>query len=48
MEQSKMLKEIKIGNNKLNIILLAVILIYLTYFSTCFGISLQYLSMLKT
>lgn len=40
MEHSKMLKEIKIGNNKLNIITLSVILVYLVYFSTCFGISL--------
>jgi hypothetical protein len=40
MEQSKMLKDIKISNNKLNITTLAVILIYLIYFSTCFGISL--------
>jgi len=47
MDQSKMLKQIKIGNNRLNIITLAVIAIYLTYFSTCFGISLQYLSMIK-
>lgn len=48
MEQNKMLKNVKISNNKLNITTLAVILIYLAYFTTCFGISLQYLSEIKT
>jgi hypothetical protein len=39
-----MLKDIKVSNNKLNMITLSVIIVFLTYFSTCFGISLNYLS----
>ena len=43
-----MLKDIKVSNNKLNMVTLGVILIFLTYFSTCFGISLNYLSQIQT
>jgi hypothetical protein len=40
MDHNKMLKDIKISNNKLNIVTLSVIFVFLTYFSVCFGISL--------
>jgi len=43
-----MLKDIKISNNKLNMVTLSVILIFLAYFSTCFGVSLQYLSQINS
>jgi hypothetical protein len=43
-----MLKDIKVSNNKLNMITLSVIIVFLTYFSTCFGISLNYLSQIET
>lgn len=43
-----MLKEIKISNNKLNMVTLAVISIFLTYFSTCFGVSLSYLDQISS
>lgn len=44
LDHNKMLKDIKVSNNKLNMVTLGVILVFLTYFSTCFGISLNYLS----
>jgi hypothetical protein len=44
LDHNKMLKDIKVSNNKLNMITLSVIVVFLTYFSTCFGISLKYLS----
>ncbi len=44
LDHNKMLKDIKVSNNKLNMITLSVIVVFLTYFSTCFGISLNYLS----
>jgi len=43
LDHNKMLKDIKVSNNKLNMITLSVIVVFLTYFSTCFGISLNYL-----
>jgi len=39
-----MLKDIKISNNKLNIVTLTVILLFLAYFSACFGVSINYLN----
>lgn len=47
LDHNKMLKDIKISNNKLNLITLTVILVFLTYFSTCFGVSLQYLNQIR-
>lgn len=47
LDHNKMLKDIKISNNKLNMITLSVILVFLTYFATCFGVSLSYLSQIK-
>ena len=44
MDHNKMLKDIKISNNKLNFVTLTVILVFLTYFSTCFGVSISYLN----
>lgn len=44
LDHNKMLKDIKISNNKLNMVTLTVILVFLTYFSTCFGVSLSYLN----
>ena len=44
LDHNKMLKDIKISNNKLNMVTLSVIVIFLTYFSTCFGVSLNYLN----
>jgi hypothetical protein len=43
LDHNKMLKDIKVSNNKLNMITLSVIVVFLTYFSICFGISLNYL-----
>jgi len=48
LDHNKMLKDIKVSNNKLNMVTLGVILIFLTYFSTCFGISLNYLSQIDS
>lgn len=42
-----MLKDIKISNNKLNMVTLSVIVVFLTYFSTCFGVSLNYLDTIR-
>lgn len=42
-----MLKDIKISNNKLNMITLSVIVVFLTYFSTCFGVSINYLNSIR-
>ena len=47
LDHNKMLKEIKISNNKLNLITLSVILIFLAYFSTCFGVSISYLNQIS-
>lgn len=44
LDHNKMLKDIKISNNKLNMVTLSVIVVFLTYFSTCFGVSLNYLN----
>lgn len=44
LDHNKMLKDIKVSNNKLNMVTFGVIIIFLAYFSTCFGISLNYLS----
>ena len=44
LDHNKMLKDIKISNNKLNMVTLSVILIFLTYFSVCFGVSMNYLN----
>ncbi len=48
LDHNKMLKDIKISNNKLNMVTLSVILVFLTYFSTCFGISLSYLNQIQS
>jgi hypothetical protein len=48
LDHNKMLKDIKVSNNKLNMVTLGVILVFLTYFSTCFGISLNYLSQIDS
>jgi hypothetical protein len=48
LDHNKMLKDIKVSNNKLNMVTLGVILIFLTYFSACFGISLNYLSQIDS
>ena len=47
LDHNKMLKDIKISNNKLNMVTLSVILVFLTYFATCFGVSLSYLGQIK-
>jgi hypothetical protein len=44
LDHNKMLKDIKVSNNKLNMITLSVIVVFLTYFSACFGVSLKYLN----
>ena len=48
MDHNKMLKDIKISNNKLNFVTLTVILVFLTYFSTCFGVSISYLNQISS
>ena len=48
MDHNKMLKDIKISNNKLNFVTLTVILVFLTYFSTCFGVSVSYLNQISS
>ena len=48
LDHNKMLKDIKISNNKLNMVTLSVILIFLTYFATCFGVSLSYLNQISS
>lgn len=48
LDHNKMLKDIKISNNKLNMITLSVIVVFLTYFSTCFGVSLNYLNNIRS
>jgi hypothetical protein len=48
LDHNKMLKDIKISNNKLNMVTLSVIMVFLTYFSTCFGVSLSYLGQIKS
>lgn len=47
LDHNKMLKDIKISNNKLNMVTLSVIVVFLTYFSTCFGVSLNYLNSIR-
>ena len=46
-EQDKILTGIKISNNKLNLTTFGVIVLFLTYFSVCFGVSLKYMNQIN-